>query len=164
MSSDGRPPSGAIHLREARVEDAPCLTRLFLDSRAASMPYLARVHSDEATLGWMTHVVLPGTEVWVAEIQGGGGAGEPVGFLSVDGDELEHLYLRPDMRRRGIGTLLLAKARERSPEGLALYAFQRNTDARAFYERHGFTAVGFDDGGRNEESEPDVRYRWSPSG
>ncbi|MYU47846.1 GNAT family N-acetyltransferase, partial [Streptomyces sp. SID7803] len=50
------------------------------------------------------------------------------------------------------------------PEGLALYAFQRNAAARAFYERHGFIAVAFDDGSRNEEKEPDVRYRWSPAG
>ncbi|MEW2180132.1 GNAT family N-acetyltransferase [Streptomyces sp. NPDC005406] len=163
MSSDSPAPPDAVLLREARVEDAERLTRLFLDSRAAAMPYLARVHSDEATLGWMTHVVLPGTDVWVAELRESGGAARPVGFVSLDGEELEHLYLRPDMRRRGIGTLLLAKARERSPQGLALHAFQRNADARAFYERHGFTAVAFDDGSRNEENEPDVRYRWSPS-
>ncbi|MET7646809.1 GNAT family N-acetyltransferase [Streptomyces sp. NPDC005426] len=163
MSPDNRPHPGAVQLREARVEDADRLTRLFLDSRAAAMPYLARVHSDEATLAWMTHVVLPGTDVWVAELRDEAGVVEPVGFVSVDGEELEHLYLRPDARRRGIGTLLLAKARERSPEGLALHAFQRNAEARAFYERHGFTAVEFDDGSRNEENEPDVRYRWSPS-
>ncbi|MFF7255401.1 hypothetical protein [Streptomyces microflavus] len=30
------------------------------------------------------------------------------------------------------------------------------------YERHGFTAVAFDDGGRNEENEPDVLYHWAP--
>lgn len=34
--------------------------------------------------------------------------------------------------------------------------------SRAFYERHGFTAVAFDDGSRNEEGEPDVLRRWSP--
>ncbi|TXS42945.1 GNAT family N-acetyltransferase [Streptomyces sp. OR43] len=164
MPSDSHPRAGAVLLREARAEDADALTRLFLDSRAAALPYLPRVHSDEATLGWMTHVVLPGTDVWVAELGKDGGTAEPVGFVSVDGDEIEQLYLRPDMRRRGIGTRLLAKARERSPQGLGLYTFQRNADARAFYERHGFTAVGFDDGSRNEENEPDVRYRWSPAG
>lgn len=63
MSSDSHPRSDAVLLREARVEDAERLTRLFLDSRAAAMPYLKRVHSDEATLGWMTHVVLPDTDV-----------------------------------------------------------------------------------------------------
>ncbi|WLQ44805.1 GNAT family N-acetyltransferase [Streptomyces laculatispora] len=164
MPSDDRTHLGTVRLRDARADDADPLTRLFLASRAAAMPYLPRVHSDEATLGWMTHVVLPDTEVWVAELHEEEGASEIVGFVSLDGEELEHLYLSPGARRRGIGTRLLAKAKERSPEGLALHTFQRNAGARAFYERHGFTAIGFSDGGRNEEGEPDVRYRWTASG
>ncbi|MFI6727104.1 GNAT family N-acetyltransferase [Streptomyces sp. R-74717] len=149
-----------VLLREAAAEDAEPLTRIFLASRAAAMPYLPKVHSDEDTLAWMTHVVLPGTSVWIAETR----TGEVLGFASLDGTELEHLYLRPDVRRRGIGSLLLAKARDIAPDELTLYVFQRNTDARSFYERHGFTAVGFDDGSRNEEKEPDVRYRWTANG
>lgn len=98
--------------------------------------------------------------MWVAET----GTGDMLGFASVEGTELEHLYLRPDVRRRGIGSLLLAKAREISPEELTLHVFQRNTDARAFYERYGFTAVDFNDGSRNEEKEPDVLYRWTARG
>ncbi|WP_406447650.1 GNAT family N-acetyltransferase [Streptomyces sp. NBC_00876] len=164
MPPESRPHPGTAVLRQARADDAGPLTRLLLASRAAAMPYLPRVHSDEDTLAWITHVVLPGTDVRVAELHQDGGAVELAGFISLDGGELEQLYLSPDMRRRGIGTLLLAHAKESSPEGLSLYAFQRNTAARAFYERHGFTAVAFDDGGRNEENEPDVRYRWSPSG
>ncbi|MFE7462493.1 GNAT family N-acetyltransferase [Streptomyces sp. NPDC057499] len=153
-------PENRVVLRGARAEDAGPLTRLFLASRAAAMPYLPKVHSDEETLAWMTHVVLPGTTVRIAET----GTGELLGFASLDGTELEHLYLRPDVRRRGIGSLLLAEARERAAGELALHVFQRNTDARAFYERHGFTAVAFDDGSRNEEKEPDVRYRWTANG
>ncbi|MFF9348892.1 GNAT family N-acetyltransferase [Streptomyces sp. NPDC014734] len=160
MASDESARSGAVRLRQAVAADAVPLTRLFLASRAAAMPYLPKVHSDEDTLTWMTHAVLPGTTVWLAEDAGG----EPLGFVSLDGAELEHLYLRPDARRRGIGSLLLAKARACAPEELTLYVFRRNTGARAFYERHGFTAIGFDDGGRNEEREPDVRYRWTAHG
>ncbi|WP_326741257.1 GNAT family N-acetyltransferase [Streptomyces sp. NBC_01768] len=157
MSRDDSGPDGRVLLREATAADAGPLTRLFLDSRAASMPYLPKVHSDEDTLAWMTHVVLPGTTVRIAET----GTGELLGFASLDGTELEHLYLRPDVRRRGIGSLLLAEARRLAAGELMLYVFQRNTDARAFYERHGFTAVEFDDGSRNEERVPDVRYRWT---
>ncbi|WP_329594713.1 GNAT family N-acetyltransferase [Streptomyces sp. NBC_01005] len=157
MSRDDSGPDGRILLREATAADAGPLTRLFLDSRDASMPYLPKVHSDEDTLAWMTHVVLPGTTVRIAET----GTGELLGFASLDGTELEHLYLRPDARRRGIGSLLLAEARRLAAGELTLYVFQRNTDARAFYERHGFTAVEFDDGSRNEERMPDVRYRWA---
>ena len=40
-------------------------------------------------------------------------------------------------------------------------AFQRNSNARAFYEAQGFRAVGYTDG-RNEENEPDVKYEWKP--
>ncbi|MFF1926002.1 GNAT family N-acetyltransferase [Streptomyces sp. NPDC058221] len=163
MPSDDRPQSATVRLREARAQDATPLTRLFLASRAAAMPYLPRVHSDEATLDWMTHVVLPGTDVWVAELHEEGVGQEIAGFVSVDGEELEQLYLSPGVWGRGIGSRLLAKAKEHSPERLALYAFQRNAGARAFYERHGFTAAEFNDGSRNEEGEPDVRYRWSAS-
>ncbi|MEV6142867.1 MULTISPECIES: GNAT family N-acetyltransferase [unclassified Streptomyces] len=160
MAPNDSAPDSRVLLREATAADAGPLTRLFLASRAASMPYLPKVHSDEDTLAWMTHVVLPGTTVRIAET----GTGEPLGFASLDGTELEHLYLRPDARRRGIGSLLLAHVRELAGDELTLYVFQRNTDARAFYERHGFTAIGFDDGGRNEEKEPDVRYRWTANG
>ncbi|MFJ7945706.1 GNAT family N-acetyltransferase [Streptomyces sp. NPDC096354] len=164
MAPNEPAPADRPLLRKAAAEDAEPLTRLFLASRAGTMPYLPKVHSDADTLAWMTHVVLPGTTVWVAEIATGTGTGDVLGFASVDGTELEHLYLRPDVRRRGIGSLLLAKAREFSPEELTLHVFQRNTDARAFYERHGFTAVDFNDGSRNEEKEPDVLYRWTARG
>jgi ribosomal protein S18 acetylase RimI-like enzyme len=51
----------------------------------------------------------------------------------------------------------------RRPAGMRLYAFQRNTRARGFYERRGFVAVEFGDGSGNEEGEPDVLYQWTPA-
>ncbi|MFD3648200.1 GNAT family N-acetyltransferase [Streptomyces cyaneofuscatus] len=149
-----------VRIRPATAQDAEAVTGVFLASRAAALPYLPRVHSDEDTLAWITHVVLPtSTAVRVAE----GPGGELLGFaVLAGGDELDHLYLRPDVLRRGIGSRLLAEVREAAGGPLKLYVFQRNAAARAFYERHGFTAVAFDDGSRNEEGEPDVLYRWSP--
>ncbi|MET8172084.1 GNAT family N-acetyltransferase [Streptomyces clavifer] len=150
-------PSAGIRLREATPEDAEAVTRVFLDSRAAVLPYLPRVHSDEDTRAWITQVLLPGSRTWVAE----DGAGELLGFASLDGDELDQLYLRPDALRRGIGTRLLDRVKAASRGELSLYTFRRNTAACAFYERHGFVAVAYDDGSRNEEREPDVQYRWT---
>ncbi|MFH9467349.1 GNAT family N-acetyltransferase [Streptomyces clavifer] len=150
-------PSAGIRLRAATPEDAEAVTRVFLDSRAAVLPYLPRVHSDEDTRAWITHVLLPGSRTWVAE----DGAGELLGFASLDGDELDQLYLRPDALRRGIGTRLLDHVKAASRGELSLYTFRRNTAACAFYERHGFVAVAYDDGSRNEEREPDVQYRWT---
>ncbi|MGF1340942.1 N-acetyltransferase family protein [Streptomyces flavovirens] len=151
---------GTIRLRDAAIGDAEEVTRLYLDSRAAALPYLPTIHSDEDTLAWIAHVVLPRCRVWVAE----GPEGEILGFAALDGDELDQLHLRPDALRRGIGTLLLEQVKAASRGELSLYTFQRNAVARAFYERHGFTAVSYDDGSRNEEREPDVRYRWTAAG
>ncbi|MFE2524686.1 GNAT family N-acetyltransferase [Streptomyces sp. NPDC059382] len=148
---------GAVRLRGATAADAQAVTEVFLASRAAAMPYLPRVHGDEDTLAWITHVVLPDSTVWVAEDE----HGELLGFASLEGTELDHLYLRPDALRRGIGSRLLELVRGASPEELTLHVFQRNTGARAFYERHGFVAVDFNDGSRNEEKEPDATYRWT---
>ncbi|MFJ3324646.1 GNAT family N-acetyltransferase [Streptomyces griseus] len=152
--------AGVVRIRRATGRDAEAVTEVFLASRAAAMPWLPRIHGDEDTRAWITHVVLPtSTAVWVAEDAGG----EVLGFaVLAGGDELDQLYLRPDSLRRGIGSRLLAEVRGAVDGPIGLYVFRRNAAARAFYERHGFTAVAFDDGGRNEENEPDVFYRWTP--
>ncbi|WDO04284.1 GNAT family N-acetyltransferase [Streptomyces murinus] len=149
-----------VRLRTAGPADAAAITAVFLASRTAALPYLPRLYSDEETLGFFEHVVLPSCTVWVAE-QGEGAQTRIVGFAALDKTVLDHLYLHPDVRRRGIGTALLETVRQASPEELSLHCFQRNTDARAFYERHGFIAGEFNDGSRNEENEPDVTYHWT---
>ncbi len=80
-------------------------------------------------------------------------------YMRVVGDELDHLYVRPDWQRRSVGLALLDKAKSLSPARLALWTFQRNTHARAFYEAQGFRIAGCTEGD-NEEQEPDVRYVW----
>lgn len=146
-----------VVVRPASAADADAVTAVFLASRAATMAYLPRLHSDEETAWWIAHVVLPQCRVWVAHERG-----DPriLGFAAVQGDMLEHLYLDPAHRRRGIGTRLLEQARAARPEGLLLHVFTRNTDARAFYERHGFEPLDASDGSRNEENEPDMTYGW----
>ncbi|MFX0592859.1 N-acetyltransferase family protein [Melissospora conviva] len=145
-------------IRRADLSDADAITEVFLASRAAAMPYLPRLYDDAQTRAWIVHVVLPGCATWVAESP----AGEILGFAALDGDVLEHLYLRPDVRRQGIGTALLAQVRQAAPGRLSLRVFTRNTAARSFYQRHGFRPVDEDDGSRNEENEPDMTYAWQP--
>ena len=56
---------------------------------------------------------------------------------------LDELYVVPDQRRRGIGTELLSAAEEecrrRGCELLEINVDGEDTDARRFYERHGYT-------------------------
>ncbi|MGW3245934.1 N-acetyltransferase family protein [Streptomyces sp. NPDC001070] len=146
-----------IRIRPAAASDADAITAVFLASRAAAMPWLPRLHSDEETRWWVGNIVLQQCRVWVAEHAGTGAA---LGFAALEGDWLEHLYLRPDARGRGIGALLLDEVLRHHPDGpLSLHVFQRNAAARAFYERHGFRAVPGSESTVNEEGEPDLTYR-----
>jgi ribosomal protein S18 acetylase RimI-like enzyme len=57
--------------------------------------------------------------------------------------QLEELYVRPSLRGRGIGTALLTTAvhevRERGGAEMHINVDEVDTEARRFYERHGFT-------------------------
>lgn len=154
------PAPADLRIRRAVPADAEEITRVFLASRAAAMPYLPRLHTDEQTRSWIETAVLPGTTTWVAE------RGTPpaiVGFASLSGDRsvLDHLYLHPDAQHEGVGSALLATVKEAAPDGLSLHVFQRNHAARRFYEHHGFRPGELSDGSRNEENEPDMTYHWS---
>ncbi|MFD5574305.1 MULTISPECIES: GNAT family N-acetyltransferase [Streptomyces] len=145
-------------IRCAEEADAAVIARVHMASRSATMPYLPpQTRSPEQVTRWVRDVVLKQGRTWVAVRDG-----EISGYASLDGDMLEHLYLRPDIRRQGIGTLLLDEVRRHSPDGLSLHVFQQNTDARAFYARHGFTVLDTDDGARNMENLPDMTLRWTP--
>jgi ribosomal protein S18 acetylase RimI-like enzyme len=146
-------------IRVADAADAAAIARIHLDSRAATMPYLPpqqRSHDEVTT--WIRDIVLRRCRTWVAVRDA-----EIVGYAALDGDLLDDLYLRPDLRRQGIGTLLLDEVRRHSPHGVSLYVFQQNTGARAFYERHGFTVLDTNDGSRNMEHLPDMTLRWTPA-
>ncbi len=148
-----------VEIRDAGTADAAVIARIHMESRAATMPYLpAQRRGADEVVWWIEHIVFKECRVWVAVL-----GAEVLGYAALEGDMLEHLYLRPDVRRRGIGTLLLDEARRHSPGGMSLRVFQLNTDARRFYERHGFTVLDTNDGSRNMESLPDMTMRWTPA-
>jgi ribosomal protein S18 acetylase RimI-like enzyme len=99
--------------------------------------------------------VLPACEVFVATR-----ADRRVGVLVLEAPWIRQFAVFPEYQRQGIGSTLLRRARERSPHELRLFTFQRNYTARAFYEKHGFTAVAFGVSPA-PELEPDVEYRWN---
>ena len=122
----------AFVLRRARPADAEAVADVHLAARRAAMPYLPEIYTDDATRDWVREVVLPRDEVHVAEADR-----RVVGFVALAGSLLEHLYVEPTAQGRGIGGALLALAKELRPEGFDLWVFQRNEQARAFYERRG---------------------------
>ena len=141
----------------ASAEDADAVAAIFIAARRVAMPWLPELRNVGGVPRYFADHVIGEGEVLVVRR-----ADAPVAFLALRGDMIEHLYVRPDAQRNGIGTALVAAAKARRPAGLGLWVFQRNHAARALYARRGFAEVELTDGADNEEREPDVRLAWTP--
>ena len=106
---------------------------------------------------WESHLdfvknMLPQTEVYVYEndkkIQG---------FIGLNGEYIEGIFVAAEMQSRGIGKLLLDYAKDRKSK-LLLKVYQKNTRAVRFYQREGFEirSEGVDD----DTGEKDYAMIW----
>ena len=143
-------------VRAAEPRDADAIADVFIDS-FESLTFLPRLHTHAEHRGFIRDRVLLEQEVWVAERDG-----TVVGFAALSSDMLMHLYVHPDAQGAGAGAALLARAKERRPEGFTFWVFQQNERARSFYERRGCAVVRLTDGAENEEKTPDALYAWRP--
>jgi RimJ/RimL family protein N-acetyltransferase len=150
-------------LRPATMQDAESIAALYLASRKTFLPFAPPAHSDEEVRQWIAVTLIPSGGVTVAVTPDG-----PLGMIAISRDNqygwIQHLYLHPSAVGQGIGTRLLKRAIEKLGPPIRLYTFQANTGARRFYERFGFRAIAFGDGGTNEENCPDVLYELTVSG
>jgi len=144
-----------MNLRRATPEDAKLICQVFLRARER-MSYLPNLHSDDETLE-LVRGILKDHEVWVAEQQQ-----SVIGFASLHGTLLEHLYVHPMAQGFGIGSALLDRIKAQSPSELESHVFQKNPGARRFFEARGFKLIELGDGSRNDEQEPDALYAWKP--
>ncbi len=146
-----------MEIRRARPGEAGSLAALWIRSRLASAPSIPpTIHTDEEVRQWFEEEVLPICEVWVA-----GDSQRAMALMVLDHEWIDQLYVDPAATRMGIGGSLLDHAMRQRPDGLKLWTFQSNLDARRFYENHGFVAIATTPGD-NEEHAPDVCYEWRP--
>ncbi|MFZ1467750.1 MAG: GNAT family N-acetyltransferase [Paracoccaceae bacterium] len=138
-------------LSDASPDDAVPLARILGDWLRATdwMPVL---HNRGDDLGFVRRMI-GSHRVFVAR------AAAPLGFIAVRQGDIAGFYVADAARSRGIGTALLDRAKT-CESRLALWTFQANTRAIAFYARHGFVEVDRTDGAGNEERLPDVRMIW----
>ncbi|WP_434779187.1 GNAT family N-acetyltransferase [Neisseria sp. Ec49-e6-T10] len=74
----------------------------------------------------------------------------PVGFIGIDQQKIEMLFVEPDKHGHGIGSLLMDFA-IKEHQVTAVDVNEQNVLAMAFYQKHGFEVIGrspFDGTGR----------------
>jgi ribosomal protein S18 acetylase RimI-like enzyme len=148
-----------LRIRPMTDGDLDTVVRVWHQSGQRAYPFIdlwQRFTLEEAGRVFRS-VILPACTVWVAETEDG-----IVGYLAHTGSYLDRLYVSPEHQQRGIGGALLTHAMAQSPAGLELHTHQKNTPARAFYEKRGFVAVRFGVS-PPPENEPDVEYHWRPA-
>lgn len=97
--------------------------------------------------------ILPKNEVLVAIDDR-----QVAGFIAASSESIAQLYIHTDYQHRGIGSRLLQWAKEQSCGRLWLYTFEKNYQARQFYENRGFSIIarGFEQTWQLE----DIKYEW----
>jgi len=147
-----------ISIRPYRSTDLAAVVAMWRASKRAAFPYVEaqQLYTLQNDTDYFRDVLAQECEVWLATDEE-----QIVGLLAVRDDLIDQLFVAIDGQRHGVGSALLVKARELSPDQLRAYTFQKNRPARAFYEKHGFHIV------RSwvsppPENEPDLEYLWRP--
>ena len=146
------------HIRRLGLAEMDAAAEILRAAFDAALPHLAGIHTPAEDRWFFRQVLYPAGPVWGAFRQG-----TLAGIMATRTGWIEQLYVAPEEQGRGCGQALLRVAMADGAP-LELWTFQCNGRARRFYERLGFRAVEFTDGARNQEKEPDVRYRWEGGG
>ena len=143
-------------IRPYQEEDFEIIVKFWFDAVQVAEPELVKrmKYEFQGAREYFKNVVVPENKMWVYELNQ-----EPIGFLAMQNEFIDRLYVNPKFHRQGIGKVLLEFAKTLSPNHLWLYTDQANKMSRAFYEKNGFIAEKFGVS-PPPESEPDVEYHW----
>jgi GNAT superfamily N-acetyltransferase len=136
----------------ARPEDAAGMAQV-LGGWIEATPWMPKLHSQADNL-WFCGHLIERCEVFVIR------SPEVTGFLARQADDIPALYLAPEVRSQGLGKALLDRGKT-DRDQLALWTFQANTRAIAFYLREGFAEDHRTAGDGNDEKLPDIRLIWT---
>jgi GNAT superfamily N-acetyltransferase len=148
-----------VSIRQATAEDADAIADLYTAARIRAVPQMPpALHTNAEDRAYVARRVREAdVTMWVAER-----GDELLGFATCTPTFLDSLYVHPDLKGQGIGSLLLDVVEATHPEGYELWVFASNTGARRLYARRGLVEVEHTDGSGNEEKAPDVRMAWRP--
>ncbi|WP_153788544.1 acetyltransferase [Pseudomonas sp. EMN2] len=123
-------------IRQAIQADHPQLLNIWLRSVRATHHFL-QASDIEALLPQLRDVYLPAVELWIAV----GAEDCPLGFIGLNQNHVEMLFIEPALRGKGIGRALLEHARS-SRNQLSVDVNEQNPEAVGFYLHYGFVQTG----------------------
>lgn len=144
-----------MRARRLQLADMDVAARLHRASFDQALPWLTGLHTPEEDLWFYRERMFKTCTLW-----GAFDGDSMTGMIAFHDDWIEQLYVLPEAQGRDVGTGLLVMAKRASVQ-LPFWTFQRNAQARRFYEARGFLQVAQTDGAGSEEKEPDVRYLWA---
>jgi GNAT superfamily N-acetyltransferase len=131
------------------VDDGERLREIRLRALRDSPDAFASTYEREAAFSpaeWAGRLGAPGSRWWVAENGDGADVGLVCVFLEGAGAHLVSMWVAPEARGRGVGSLLadeaVAWARAAGAQRVRLWAVDGNHAARALYARKGFVPTG----------------------
>lgn len=144
-------------IREYKNSDLPHAAGVWLRSGQAEYHYLSAFQdlNENTAIDVFSRAIQNKCNIWIYESNQ-----ELIGFLAMDVNFIDRLYVDPYRQRKGVGSELIQYAKNLYPNGLRLKTHQLNTRACAFYEKHDFVVMGYGVSSP-PESMPDVEYRWS---
>lgn len=125
-----------MRIRPSREEERDLLLELWMRSVRATHDFVTEDHL-QSMVPIVRNAALVKLRVWSLVDS----ADRPIGFMGMDGNSVEMLFIDPDHLRRGCGTMLLDFAQSMHPV-VRLDVNEQNKSARAFYESQGFVITG----------------------
>lgn len=123
-------------MRPAHPDDFDELTRIWKAAVEATHDFV----TPEEIAGYegrMRTEFLPAVEIIISTGEGG----EPVGFIGLDGEKIEMLFVDPVAHGRGVGRELIESVAE-TRSSLSVDVNEENSGAVAFYRKVGFVPSG----------------------
>jgi putative acetyltransferase len=141
-----------VIVRKGTAADTPRALEIWRDAVDATHGFLTprdRVEIDAMVAQWFQTV-----ELWMID-----DGSRPVGFLVMEGEMIDALFVDPAVHGRGFGTALLNHALRLAPDAL-VDASEQATNALPFYEARGFVRIGRSETDSQGRPHPLVHLRY----
>ena len=141
-------------VRRGTAADVPRAYEIWRDAVDATHGFLTP--EDRLEIDAMVEAWLPTRELWMID-----DGARPVGFLVMDGEMIDALFVDPAVHGRGFGTALLEHALALAPAAV-VDASEQASNALPFYLARGFVVTGRSETDPQGRPYPLVHLRFAP--